>query len=238
MAIWNDSRTRAIRLGAQVIRSCNDPEWVERTHYALAFIYISDKEFENAHEHVMKLPSIDSNRLRESILAQLTFWESGIDEMNRVVGFNLQKFVRVINKEILYAVEVMAWKDDPKKTIEFAKWGIRLMKTFTEQEEMLPYCRGFYRDIYRCMIAIDIKENDLNSAVQHWGELKEGMQEHYDYYQKVLKDEELQKRFSERQIGRMRAYTSELIKDRQDEIILKLKEYFGEDKVNEFLALI
>lgn len=68
---WPDKRNRAVRFGTQVIRSCQETEWVERTHYALAFIYMAEKNYDSSREHIMCLPNVDSNRLRESILAHL-----------------------------------------------------------------------------------------------------------------------------------------------------------------------
>ena len=53
--------------------------FVEKTHFALSWIYIHCKEYEKAREHIAKLPSIKSNMLKESILAKLEGYENGVE---------------------------------------------------------------------------------------------------------------------------------------------------------------
>lgn len=235
---WPDKRNMAIRLGTQVIRSCQENEWVDRTHYALAFVYMADKDFESSREHVMHLPSVDSNRLRESILAQLTYAEKGVDEMMNVTEFNLQKFARAMNKEVLYAAETLIWNNRPDDALEIGSWGIRLMRTFEEREDLIPYCRGFFRDIYKVMIVADLKKEDYDQARTHWDELRSGMSRHYEYYQKVLGNDQEMAKFTDRQLDRMRAYTPELIKDKQNDILNIIKKFLGTDIYDRFTSVI
>ena len=235
---WQAKRNRAVRLGTQVIRSCQENEWVERTHYALAFVYMADKDFESSREHIMCLPSVDSNRLRESILAQLTYAEKGVDEMKDISEFNLQKFARAMNKEVLYAAETLIWNKRPEDALEIGSWGIRLMHTFEEREDLIPYCRGFFRDIYKVLIVADLMKEDYYQARDHWKELQEGMNRHYDYYQKVLGSDLLMTKFTDRQLGRMRSYTKEFIKDKQDDILNIIKEFLGQKVFDKFTKSI
>ena len=235
---WEGYRNKAIQCGAQVIRFCNVKEWVERTHFALAWIYIHDKDFSSAKEHISTLPSVESNRLQESILAQVASIESGVDEMKKVVRHNLQNFTRAFNKEILYAVEDLSWSDQPEDAISFGQWGIKVMRAFSENQDMLPYCRGFYRDIYRAMLHADLRADDYKSALKHYDELKEGMQYHYEYYTKILQSETEWEKYPERQIRNMPAYTQDYISDRQEEILWRLGEWHGEEKYHRFLEAI
>lgn len=103
--------------GMQVIRFCSQREWVERTHFALTWIYIHENDFVSAREHIDQLPSVKSNRLQESILAQVACFEQGLEGMKVVLNENLQNMVRVMNKEILYAVENMVWSDSPENAL-------------------------------------------------------------------------------------------------------------------------
>jgi transcriptional regulator with XRE-family HTH domain len=226
---WPAVKKKAIRYGTQVLRFCSDTEWIERTHYALAFVYMADKDFVSSREHVMCLPSVDSNRLMESVMAQLTYAESGIDDMNKVTLFNLQKFARAVNKEVLYAAETLTWNQRPDETLNIALWGIELIKLFQEKQELIPYCRGFLRDIYKTIIVADLQKNDNEAAKAHWAELKAGMQEHYDYYRKVLSSDEEQAKFTPRQIERMRTYTEEYMADKQEAILQIIKKFFGDE---------
>lgn len=235
---WDARKNKAISVGMQVIRFCRQKEWVERTHFALAWIYIHEKDFVSAREHIEHLPSVKENRLQESILAQVASFEQGVEGMKQVLRGNLQNMARVLNKEILYAVEDMAWNDTPDNAIEFAEWGLQLMSQFCKKKELIPYCRGFYRDIYKYMLHADLRMENYKSAKKHWRELCEGMQTHYQYYQEVLSDENLMGQFVERQLHYMRAYTEEFIADKQNAIKNRLREWHGEDKFARFLQEI
>lgn len=235
---WESRKDKAISAGMQVIRFCSQKEWIERTHFALAWIYIHEKDYVSAREHIAQLPSVKSNRLQESILAQVASSEQGLESMKIVVVHNLQNMARVINKEILYAVEDMAKSDTPENTILFAEWGIGLMEKFCEKKELIPYCRGFYRDIYKYMIFADLRKEDYESAKKHWNELCDGMHRHYKYYQEVLIDECLMGQFNERQIQYMRTYTEEFMKEKQKAVIACITEWIGEEKAEKFLQLI
>lgn len=235
---WPEYRDKAIRYGTQVIRFCNEKEWVERTHFALAWIYIHEKDFVSAREHIDVLPSVSSNRLQESIMAQITSIEYGTEEMKKVLRRNLQYFTRALNKEILYAANDLSWSDEPKSAIEFAMWGLNVMDALSQNEEMLPYCRGFFRDIYKAVLNADLRDNDFESAAKHFAELKKGMQRHYDYNQKVLKNDIESEKYPARQLRNMRAYTKDFIAEKQEEILKLLKEWHGEEKYQKLIKAI
>ena len=95
--IWDKYRKKAIQCAAQVIRFCQKTEWVERAHYAVAWVYIHDRDYVSAKDHVRALPSVKSNRMQESIMAQIADFEGGVDEMKKVVCENLQNFVSILS---------------------------------------------------------------------------------------------------------------------------------------------
>lgn len=232
---WETYRKKAIQCATQVIRLCQEKEWVERAHFALAWVYIHDKDFASAREHIATLPSIQSNRLQESILAQVADFEGGVEAMKEVVRANLQNFTRAINKEIFYAMESLAWEDDPETAISFGTWGIRVMETLSERKEMLPYCRGFFRNVYQHILRSDLRAEKYEEAVKHWIELKKGMQYHFDYYQMVFESEQMMQQFPQRQLRNMRAYTQEFMVEKQDEILANLCQWEGDKSVEKFL---
>ncbi len=235
---WSNRRQKAISAGTQVIRYCNQKEWIERTHYAMAWIYIHDKDYVSAREHIEKLPSVKENRLQESILAQMASFEHGLEGMKNVLIDNLQTFVRAINKELLYAVKDMSWNDTPENTVDFGNWALGLMGHFCKKKELIPYCRGFYRDIYLSMLHADFRMNNFELAAVHWQELCQGMEMHYQYYQEVLADEKLLNRFTERQQNYMRAYTKEFIFEKQQAIKDRLLEWNGDEASRQFADVI
>lgn len=233
---WEFYRNKAVQCGTQVIRFCTVQEWVERTHFALAWIYIHEKDFTSAREHVATLPSVSSNRLQESILAQIASIEHGTDEMKKVLRYNLQNFTRALNKEFLYAVSDLSWSDEPADAVSLGQWAIQVMNVLSANPDMLAYCRGFYRDIYQAMLHADLRMEDYKSAARHYDELKAGMQNHLEYYETVLESDEELEKYPNRQIRNMRVYTKEYIADRQKEILERLQEWNGNEKYKKFLA--
>ena len=163
-------------------------------------------------------------------MAQIADFEGGVDEMKKVVCENLQNFVRAINKENLYAMESLAWEVSADEAVAYGRWSIDISR----KKELLPYCRGFFRDIYMYMIHADLRDENYERAALHWNELKEGMQKHYGYYQMVLGDEGEEVKFPKRQLGNMRAYTKEYMEEKQQEILQRLTSWEGEEKIKKF----
>ncbi len=233
---WPEFRDMAIKYGTHVIRYCSKKEWVERTHFALAWVYIHEKNYTSARDHISTLPSITSNRLQESILAQLASFESGLDGMKNVLRNNLQNFTRALNKEILYAIEDLSWYDDPEACIDFAAWGLDVIHTLSKNEYLIPYTRGFTRDIYKYILHADLRKDDFVAAAFHWKELKAEMNTHYVFYQKLLSEPIEFAKYHERQQQYIRDYTPEFIEQKQTAILNILESWHGKEKVNSFLS--
>ena len=197
---WPEFRDMAIKYGTHVIRFCTKAEWIERTHFALAWIYIHEKNYTSARDHINTLPSISSNRLQESILAQLASFESGLEGMKEVLRNNLQNFTRALNKEILYATEDFAWYDDPQNCVEFANWGLEVIQVLSKNKDLIAYTRGFTRDIYKYLLHADLRMNNYELAAQHWNSLQEAMQSHYNFYRELLADTTEIAKYNDRQL--------------------------------------
>ena len=68
-----------IRKGINIIRYCNDSKKINKAHYALAWIYIHMKDYDNAREHVNVLPGLEGHCIREELNMSLVFFEQGFD---------------------------------------------------------------------------------------------------------------------------------------------------------------
>ena len=215
---WPEFRELAIKYGSNAIRFADDKEWNERAHFALAWIYIHDGNYAYAKEHIDQLPTIKSNRLQESIMAQLALFENGFDAMDQVLTMNLKNFVRAVNKENLYAVQSYAW-GQPEKAVSHGQWALSLMETFCKKKELKLYCRGFMRDIYKFIIFALIRLDQIDEAKKYFDELKEQMEIMYAYHQEVLESTEEREKYNERAIGHMEAYTREFMAQQLQEII-------------------
>lgn len=235
---WPEFRDMAIKYGTHVIRFCTKTEWVERTHYGLAWIYIHERNYTSARDHISTLPSISSNRLQESILAQLATFENGLDGMKEVLRSNLQNFTRALNKEILYALEDYAWYDDPQNAVDFANWGLEVIHTLSKNKDLISYTRGFTRDMYKYLLHAALRMEAYDMAAQYWKDLADEMQSHYDFYQTLFSEPSEMAKYNDRQLRYMEAYTPEFIEQKKESILSALRSWHGEEKVNRFLALV
>lgn len=229
---WPAYKNKAIIAGTQVIRFCKDRLWVEKSHYALAWIYVHERNFTAARDHVDMLPSISSNRLQEGMRAKLAFFEKGFEGMKPVICNELQLFTGVYNKELIYTMENYAWNADPAEATAFGKWCLSVMNAFAEKKENMPYCRGYLRDLYTFILMADLRAKDYASADAHWKELEDLMQKHYDFHQTILSNPEEMENYDENQLEYMRMYTPEFMQEKKNLVQRRLREWVGEDAVN------
>lgn len=146
---WNLIRESAIKKGILVIRYSSDSELIEKVHYAMAWIYIHEKDFSKAREHIQALPSVGTNRMQESILAQLALFENGFEEHKKVVCENLKRFSGAIGKEFAYAMEDYRVNAPCDEAVAFGRWGIRVLDVLAEKEEMQECINIFHCRLYR-----------------------------------------------------------------------------------------
>lgn len=231
---WPYIKNNAIKYGLQIIRFSSDSALIEKAHFAMAWIYIHERDYASAREHINTLPSVANNRLSESILAQLALFEKGIEESQEVLRKNLMNFSCAINKEFVYAMESFRWALPYEEALSFGKWGLHIMSAFSENPDMLNSCRGFTRDMYKYMIGACLGAKEYDEAVTLYHELEEKMEMHYKHYQLVLSDEKEQEKYDANMLRYMAAYTVEFIDKKKDEILYQLQAWYGEDVVKEF----
>ena len=226
---WNRICDIAIRKGAQIIRYCNEKEIIEKTQFALAWIYIQKKEFDGAREHISTLPSVSSNRLQESILAQLAMIENGFEAEKKVLFRNLQNFVRAFNKEMIYAMADYPWHATYEETVTFGNWMIKVMDVFGEMTELITACRGFTRDCHMYLMSAHINAKKYEECGAQFDKLKADMDRHYEFYQTVLENEDEQKKYTADALRYMQAYTKEFIEKKQADIVNQLRGWHGDE---------
>ena len=128
----------AIRKGAYLISHCSDKSLVQKTHYAMAWIYIHEKDFDNAREHINVLPSISNCRVRENISMEMTFFESGFEKMkddireNSVMLFNLM--ISMLNT---YAENYGWWCADREEAYAVCDWCEGIIKAYAVRKESI-----------------------------------------------------------------------------------------------------
>ena len=135
----------AIRKGAYLISHCNDKSLVQKTHYAMAWIYIHDKDFDNAREHINVLPSISNCRVRENISMELTFFESGFEKMKGdMTESSVMLFNVLISMLNTYAENYGWWCNDREEAFAVCDWCEGIVKAYAARKEsidMVHYLR-------------------------------------------------------------------------------------------------
>lgn len=231
---WPEIRNDAIRKALQIIRYSNNTDMIEKTHYALAWIYIHEKDYASAREHINTLPSVSSNRLQETILGELAFFENGMDANREVNRTNLQYFISALNKEFTYSMTNRYWWGTPEETIEFGNWVLAVMDTFSQNPDMISSCRGYANVCYEYLSAAYLKLGDYDNSAKTFKMLQAVMEEHYKHYQCILADEDESKKYSADDLRQMSNFTPDFIRAKEDEIFTHLKNWHGEDAFEQF----
>ena len=123
-----------IRKGIQIIRYCNDHQLVDKAHYALAWIYIHMKDYDNARDHINVLPSLASNRVKESINMELTFFEKGFEDMKDVIAENSKILFNVLGKHLYVISQNYAWFGEKEEAFRIIDWSEQLLNLYIQKE--------------------------------------------------------------------------------------------------------
>ncbi|WP_051688973.1 helix-turn-helix domain-containing protein [Butyrivibrio sp. AE2032] len=126
----------AIRKGAYLISHCKDKVLVDKTHFALAWIYIHEKDFEYAREHINVLPCISNGRIREKISMELTFFESGFEKMKGdIKDSSVFLFDLVASMLNTIAQNYGWWEKDKDEAMEICDWCEGIVKAFAVRKD-------------------------------------------------------------------------------------------------------
>ncbi len=124
--------TDGIRKGIQVVRYSNDRELIDKAHYALAWIYIHKQDYENAREHIEMLPSLASNRVKESIHMELTYFERGFEEMKDVIAETSKVLFHVIGKQLQVISQNYAFFATKEESLRICAWSDGLLDAYSK----------------------------------------------------------------------------------------------------------
>ena len=126
-----------IRKGLNIIRYCNETKKINKAHYALAWIYIHRKDFDNAREHVNVLPELGSNCICEELTMSLVFFEKGFEAMkDSAVEFNKLLF-DVIAHQINTLTTHYCYFGTLKEALEICDWCEGVLKAYATKPEFV-----------------------------------------------------------------------------------------------------
>ena len=154
-----------IRKGINIIRYCNDTKKINKAHYALAWIYIHRKDFDNAREHVNVLPGLDGHCIREELNMSLVFFEKGFDAMkDSAVEFNKLLF-DVIVSQINTITTHYCYFGNLDEALEICNWCEDVLKAYTAKPEFVTETYPFVlKKFHFSKMSAYIKAGEMEKA--------------------------------------------------------------------------
>lgn len=135
------------RKNACISRYCEDKTNVEKSDYAMIWIYLHTKQFDKAKVLIDRLPSLESICLREHIMTQFVHFQFGFESEKEVIADNIRKLMYVTSKEFFYGFEDYAWFADPAESIEISHKILGVIESYKAFDELLP-------DVLNCEVRI------------------------------------------------------------------------------------
>ena len=147
----------------------------EKTHFAVAWIYIHMKDFDNARAHIDVLPSISTGRVAEKLSMELTFFESGFDKMkDDIEDFSVMLF-EMVASFLNTIAQNYGWWGDREEALEVISWCEGIIRAYASRKETIDidhYIRVRRSLEFFRLVAIK-RSGDDEGAVNRYNEFKE-----------------------------------------------------------------
>lgn len=124
-----------IRKGLNVIRYCNNTKKINKAHYALAWIYIHRKDFDNAREHVNVLPALEGHTIREEINQSVVFFEKGFETVKDTVAEFNRRLFDVLAQQIQTMTTYYCYNGTLEEVIELCSWCDAVIAAYSTKPE-------------------------------------------------------------------------------------------------------
>ncbi|MFT3951948.1 MAG: helix-turn-helix transcriptional regulator [Oscillospiraceae bacterium] len=121
-----------------ITRYCEERQIIESANFTMSWIYIHCKEFGKARALIAKLPSLESNNLQESILAQLINLQYGFEKQKEYIAENIRRVLNVARKDFYYSLEDHAWAEEPDAAAEFGEKVLHIIGAYRVFDHLLP----------------------------------------------------------------------------------------------------
>lgn len=156
-----------------IARYCEDRSNVEKSDYAMAWIYIHMHRYDKAKALIDRLPSLESASLREHMSFKLTQFQSGYEKAKELIPENLRKLLSVTGTELANSFESMAWFDDSAESITVSEKLLHILDAYQAfdalKHEAVLHALRIRRYFPRCYAAA----GDLARAEQEFVNIAE-----------------------------------------------------------------
>lgn len=139
------------RKNACIARFCEDKSNVEQSDFAMAWIYIHTKQFDNAKKMIDRLPSLESNNLREGIETKRIRFQYGFDRAREAIAGNIRKLLHATAKEFFYGFEEYAWHAGGEEAIAYGEKLLAVLRSYRAFDTLQPdvlFCENLIRSFF------------------------------------------------------------------------------------------
>ena len=165
----------AIRKSIYLISHCTDKVLIEKTHYAVAWIYIHMKDFDNARAHIDVLPSIAYGRIKETIAVELTFFESGFEKMKGDIADYSGVLFNTTASALNTIAQNYGWWGEKDEALEVCRWCEDILTAYASRKEVIDmnhYLRVRRSLAFYKLVAVK-RSGDDEGAIRLYNEFKE-----------------------------------------------------------------
>lgn len=121
-----------------ITRYCEDKNNVEKSDYAMIWIYIHTKEFDKAKKLIDKLPSLESNNLKEHIMSKYLLFRYGFEKSKESMSENIEKLLQATGKELFFDFETYAYFAQPSEAVSIGEKYLHIISSYKTFEHLQP----------------------------------------------------------------------------------------------------
>ena len=173
---WEKLREDAVKKAVIVMKHAKNRDLIDRAHWALAWIYIHDKDYDKAREHIEALPSVRSNRLQENIYSKLVLFEGGFEKGMERTKETIEKefahYTKALLSKIYYDFESYAYFADKESAVSFGEWSLGVMQALFARESLRADMEGHLGEWCFFMALTCLRAGDAEGAIRAYDEVK------------------------------------------------------------------
>lgn len=148
-----------------IARYCEDRSNIEKSDYAMAWIYIHIKRYDKAKALIERLPSLESISLREHMTAKLTLFQSGYEKTKELFPEDIRKLMYVTGTEFSNNFETVSWFGEPAESLAYSRKILAVLDRYKAfdglENEVIFYELRIRQYLPRCYAAAgDMKSAD------------------------------------------------------------------------------
>ena len=147
----NDIFADCERKNQCISRYCDDKDNVEKSNFAMAWVYIHHQKYDKAKQLIDRLPSIESNNLRETIMTKFIKFQHGFEASKPYILENIRSLVKVTAKEFYYDLEDYVWSADAAETLNLAEKLFAVIDSYKVFDGLYPDILEWENHIRRFM---------------------------------------------------------------------------------------